>query len=79
MEMAQHLRQRLQEGVLRIPYDRTLLNELNAEQYELTKTGKITYSHPEGTHDDRIWAFALAVYAAEYETPSPSIPTAKTK
>jgi hypothetical protein len=77
--MAQLLRQRLQNGVLRIHYDRILLDELNAEQYELTKTGKITYSHPQGAYDDRFWAFALAVYAAEHVTPSPSIPTAKTK
>ena len=69
MEMAQLLKQRLHEGILRIPYDRSLLDELNTEQYELTKTGKITYSHPEGTHDDRFWALALAVYAAEQATP----------
>jgi len=77
MEMAQLLKQRLQEGTLRIPYDRSLLDELNTEQYELTKTGKITYSHPEGTHDDRFWALALAVYASE-KTPAPSRPTART-
>jgi phage FluMu gp28-like protein len=76
MEMAQLLKQRLQEGVLRIPYDRSLLDELNSEQYELTKTGKITYSNPEGTHDDRFWALALAVYAAE-QAPPPSIPIAR--
>ena len=76
MEMAQLLKQRLQEGALRIPYDRSLLDELNSEQYELTKTGKITYSNPEGTHDDRFWALALAVYAAE-QAPPPSIPIAR--
>jgi len=78
MEMAQLLKQRLHEGNLRIPYDRGLLDELNTEQYELTKTGKITYSHPEGTHDDRFWALALAVYAAEKEAPPPAKPTAFT-
>ena len=66
-EMAQLLRQRIQEGKLRIPYDRQLLNELNIERYELTKTGAIRFYHPEGTHDDQFWALALAVYAAEME------------
>ena len=78
MEMAQLLKQRLQEGVLRIPYDRSLLDELNTEKYELTKIGKITYSHPEGTHDDRFWALALAIYAAEKEAPPPGKPKAFT-
>jgi len=77
MEMAQLLKQRMTEGALRIPYDRSLLDELNIEQYELTKTGKITYSHTEGTHDDRFWALALAVYAAEKNLP-PAKPTART-
>jgi len=45
-------------------------------QYELTKTGKITYSHPEGTHNDRFWA--LALYAAEKEAPPPAKPKAFT-
>lgn len=64
-EAAQILRQRLSEGVLRIPFDRSLLDELNLEQYELTKTGRVTLTHASGTHDDRFWALALAVYAAE--------------
>lgn len=66
-EMAQLLRQRIQERRLRIPYDRQLLNELNIERYTLTKSGAIKFHHPEGTHDDQFWALALAVYAAETE------------
>jgi hypothetical protein len=66
-EMAQILRQRLAEFRLRLPYDRSLLDELNVEQYELTKTGRITLSHASGTHDDRFWALALAAYAAAGE------------
>ena len=75
-EMAQILRQRMTQEQLQIPYDRDLLDELITEKYTLTKTGRITYSHPEGTHDDRFWALALAVYAAEQEPPS-SIPIAR--
>ncbi|MEM2127827.1 MAG: terminase family protein [Candidatus Bathyarchaeia archaeon] len=50
--------------LLHIPYDPDLFHELNAERYELAKTGRIHFSHPEGSHDDRFWALALAVYAA---------------
>lgn len=77
-EMAQLLKQRMAEGVFHMPFDRETLDELNVERYELTKTGKITLSHPYGTHDDRFWALALAVLAAETAPPPPSIPIART-
>jgi len=67
-EAAQILKQRLAEGKLKLPYDRGLLDELNVEQYELTKTGRISLTHASGTHDDRFWGLALAVYAAQKET-----------
>jgi len=76
-EMAQILRQRLAEGRLTLPYDRGLLDELNAIQYQPTKTGHIQLDHPRGTHDDRFWALALAAYAAE-KNPPPHTPRAAT-
>jgi hypothetical protein len=48
-----------------LPYDPDTLAELNTPTYELAKTGRIQFSHPEDAHDDRFWALALAVYAAE--------------
>ena len=63
--------------LLHIPYDPDLYAELNVERYELGKTGKLPFSHPEGTHDDRFWALALAVYAAESTPALPSRPVAK--
>jgi len=44
--------------------DQDLIAQINVERFELTKTGQIQFSHPEGTHDDELWALALAVYAA---------------
>ena len=76
-EMAQLMKQRMQEGLLKISFNRDLLDELNTERYELTKTGKITFSHPDGTHDDRFWALALAVLAAEQAPSPPSRPIAR--
>jgi hypothetical protein len=64
--------------LLHVPYDPDLFHELNVERFELGKTGKILFNHPEGTHDDRFWAVALAVYAAEQAKPPPSKPTART-
>jgi len=54
---------------LHIPYDPPLLHELNAERYELNKNGRLAFNHPEGTHDDRFWALALAVHAARLDAP----------
>lgn len=52
---------------LHLPYDEALYHELNVERYELAKTGKIQFNHQEGTKDDRFWAIALAVCAAQRE------------
>jgi len=37
------------------------------ERSELTKEGRIKFSHPEGTHDDRVWSLAPAVAATRQE------------
>ena len=63
--------------LLHIPYDPELFAELNVERFELSKTGKILFNHPEGTHDDRFWALALSVYAAEMAPPLASRPIGK--
>ncbi|MHA1972504.1 MAG: hypothetical protein ACTSW1_05915, partial [Candidatus Hodarchaeales archaeon] len=60
--------------LLHIPYHPDLFSELNVERYELSKTGKILFNHPEGTHDDRFWALALATYAVEMEPSAASLP-----
>ena len=66
-EIATILKQNMVEGRFKLPYDRDVINELNIERFEITKAGKIRFSHPEGTHDDRFWAVALAVYAARHK------------
>jgi phage FluMu gp28-like protein len=71
-EMAQHLKQAFSDKRLLIPYDSELIAELNLERFELTKDGKIRFNHPQGTHDDRFWAIALAAYAARSH-PSPKL------
>ena len=63
--------------LLHIPYDPDLFAELNVERFELGKTGRVLFSHPAGTHDDRFWALALSVYAAEQTPLPPSKPMAR--
>jgi phage FluMu gp28-like protein len=63
-EILGYLKLMMQEKRVLFPYELDLLQELNVERFELTKSGQIQFSHPSGTHDDRFWAFALAVYAS---------------
>jgi phage FluMu gp28-like protein len=63
-EIASVTKQNMVENIFKMPYDRDVINELNLERFELTKSGKISFNHPEGTHDDRFWSIALAVYAS---------------
>jgi phage FluMu gp28-like protein len=65
-----HLKQMMEQKRLRIPRDRELIIEMNAEIAKLTQAGKMKFSHRTGTHDDRLWALALAVYGSRYEIPS---------
>ena len=69
-EMASLLKNVMEKKKLLIPYNPDFLNELNVEQFEITKDGHFKFSHPQGTHDDLFWALALAVYAS-VQTPLP--------
>jgi phage FluMu gp28-like protein len=47
-----------------LPFDKDVQAELNVEQWEQTPGSEVyTFSHPEGSHDDRFWAICLAVMA----------------
>lgn len=72
------LKMMMQQKRLLIPYQLELANGLNIERFQLTKAGQIQYSHPDGTHDDRLWAVALAVYATR-EPPFPQLTHPHTK
>lgn len=42
-EIMVYLKKVMQEGRLRIPFDRALMNEMNSERQELTKTGQVQF------------------------------------
>ncbi len=66
-EILTHLKLTMEQQRLAIPYDKRLCQQINDQQYAYTKNGKLTFSHPQNTHDDQLWALALAVYAAKTE------------
>ncbi len=68
-QIMDYLKRLMQDGHLHFQRDPDLMIEMTVERYELSKTGQLQFSHPSGTHDDRLWALALAVYASRPETP----------
>jgi len=64
---------RMEQRRLTLPLDRELLSQINEQQYRFsrspvkptekpTEAGTLTFYHPPGTHDDQLWALALATY-----------------
>jgi len=49
--------------------DSRLLVQITSQQCEPTISGTLRFSHPPGTHDDRLWALALAAYATKIIPP----------
>ena len=63
-ELLSCLKIAMEQGRLRMPYDRRLCEQINEQQYAYSKSGHLQFSHPEGSHDDMLWSLALAVMAA---------------
>jgi len=55
----------LENNQLAIPYHRQLCEQINEQRYEYGKSGHLQFSHPERSHDDMLWALALAVYSCQ--------------
>ena len=58
----ENLHRMMAENRLRLVYDSELFAEMNCEKSEISKSGQLLFSHPTGTHDDRLWALGLACY-----------------
>ena len=76
------LHARIEQKRILLPQERTLLSQINEQRYKFSKVrptetpeekGVMTFDHPQGTHDDQLWALALAVYAAKEAGPSMSV------
>lgn len=55
----------IEHGKIKIPSISTILKELRGYSFEVTKTGKITFNAPAGSHDDCVIALALSNYFRE--------------
>jgi phage FluMu gp28-like protein len=76
------LQTRMEQKRLILPLDRALLAQINEQKYRFSKsptkptekpteTGTITFYHPQGTHDDQLWALALATHATKQKETEP--------
>jgi phage FluMu gp28-like protein len=72
-EILGYMKHLMETEALSLYYDGELIAQISVEQYELTKTGQILFNHPDGSHDDELWALALSVYATR--TPDTSFMT----
>jgi phage terminase large subunit-like protein len=72
IELLTHLKLTMEQNNLAIPYNKNLCQQINDQQYQYSKNGKLTFNHPQNTHDDMLWALALAVYAAKTQ-PTPKL------
>ena len=82
------LQTRMEQKKLVLPMDRPLLSQINEQQYKFGKVkpnenpeekGVMTFYHPPGTHDDQLWALALAVYASKEKEPETFLSVIKVK
>jgi len=73
--VAQFLYTRLEADTVAIPFDKDLIAQMNEQQFHygavrervnVNEKGVMLFSHPEGRHDDKLWALALAVYATRH-------------
>lgn len=58
--MATALRVGFESGVIRIPRNEKLINQLHTLGRSISPAGTVRYSHTEGQHDDLVWALAMA-------------------
>lgn len=70
-DVLENLHRMLAKKQLKLVYDPELIGEMNCEKFELSKTGQLHFSHPTSTHDDRLWALALACHGLRYGTSVP--------
>jgi phage FluMu gp28-like protein len=71
-ELLSGLKILMEQERLAIPYYRRLCEQINEQQYAYSKSGHLQFSHPPNSHDDMLWALALAVKASRAE-PSPKL------
>jgi hypothetical protein len=77
-KLLNNLKLNMEQNRLKLPYNRHLIEQINQQQYEYSKNGHLTFTHPQGTHDDQLWALSLATYAIPHQT-EPTLKIIQTK
>lgn len=67
-EYLAYLRLKMEKGGFGMPYCRRLCEQMNEQQYEYTKSGRLRFWHPPRSHDDQLWGVTLAVYATKKDS-----------
>lgn len=67
-DLLTNLQLKLEQGIIKIPNDEILINELNSFEYQLTPSHKVKMSVPEGMHDDTVMSLALSVWGMPHQT-----------
>ena len=61
-ELVEKLSIYIEQGLIKIPEERILTDELKAFGYSLTDSGNVIYKAPQGLHDDTVMSLGLAVW-----------------
>jgi len=69
-EMLAFLKVKMEQSLFEMPYDRRLCEQINEQRFEYTKSGQLRFWHPTGSHDDQLWALALACFATKETDPT---------
>jgi phage FluMu gp28-like protein len=69
LELLSKLLLLMQNKQLTLPLDRELIAQINGQQYQMYKTGELLFSHPAKSHDDQLWALALAAWGLSSPRP----------
>lgn len=76
-ELAMYLYTRMEQRRLAIPHNQELIAQLNEQKYyygrakervDTVEKGVMLFEHPEGRHDDQLWALALAMFSTKHKT-----------
>ena len=65
VEYMAYMKLMMQQGRFKMPYDQVLISQMNEQRYEYSPSGQIRFWHPPGSHDDQLWALALALWATK--------------
>lgn len=68
-----YLKMRMEQKTFKMPSNPDLCEEIAQQRHKLTPWGASRFWPPAGTHDDRLWSLALAVYAAKEKEPEGAV------